>query len=101
MAGQHIEREARVAATGLTDTQRDRLILHWHNAGHSFGVIGKRLGMSKSASKYRYDAANGKPRQARQVGMCQKCWEGFYRDQLNSDGLCPKCSAGASEKPTA
>ena|ERR1700722_1932498 len=101
MAGQHIEREARYAATGLSDTQRDKLISQWHNAGHSFAQIGKRLGMSKSAVKYRFDAANGIPRQARQVDMCQKCWEGFYRDQLNSDGLCPKCSAGASEKPSA
>jgi hypothetical protein len=100
MAGQHIEREARAAATGLTPVQRDKYIVQWKNAGHSFSQIGKRLGMSKSAVKYRYDAAAlGKSRQARQVDMCQGCWEGFYRDQLNEAGLCPKCAAGAPEKP--
>jgi hypothetical protein len=96
MAGQHIEREARVKLTGMTDTARDQLIVKWHNAGHSFSVIGKQLGMSKSAIKYRYDAAAlGKPRVARQLDMCQGCWADFYRDELNDAGLCAACSAKA------
>jgi hypothetical protein len=98
MAGQHIEREARWAATGMTQAQRDKLIWEWHNRGVPYSKIGQHLGMSKSAVKYRFDALNGRPRQQRQVDMCQGCWDGFYRDQL-TNGLCPKCSTSAAEKP--
>jgi rubredoxin len=99
MAGQHIERQARYAATGLTPAQRDQFIWEWHRAGKSFAQIGKHLGMSKSACKYIFDRLSGTPRVQKQSAMCQGCWDSFYRDQLNSDGLCPECSEGVGEKP--
>jgi hypothetical protein len=99
MAGQHIEREARYAATGLTPAQRDKLIWEWHNRGYSFQKIGDHLKMSKSAVKYIFDRLSGTPRvqTGKQSDMCQGCWGSFPRNQLNSDGLCPECTAAAPE----
>lgn len=91
MAGQHIEREARVAQTGLTLTQRDQVVRDLKHRGYSFQKIGDHLGMSKSAIKYIYDRLSGNPRQQRQSDMCQGCWGEFFRDQLNIDGLCSEC----------
>jgi hypothetical protein len=95
MAGQHIEREARYAATGLTPAQRDQLIWTLHRRGVSYEKIGKRLGMSKSACKYIFDRLSGISRVQKQSDMCQGCWGSFSRDQLNRDSLCTECSESA------
>jgi hypothetical protein len=91
MAGQHMEREARYAQTGLTPVQRDQVIWEWHRRGVSYAAIGKRLGMSKSACKYIYDRLDGKPRQQIRYRMCEECLRTFPKDQLTADRLCSEC----------
>lgn len=47
MAGAHIEREARYAATGLSPVERDELIVKLRNKGWTQAKIAARLGMTQ------------------------------------------------------
>jgi hypothetical protein len=99
MAGQHIEREARWAQTGLSPVQRDERVWELKHKGYSYAQIGKHLGMSKSACKYIFDRLNGHPRQTASIDMCQECWRDFPKRELGAAGLCSECAGTAGEKP--
>ena len=66
MSGQHIEREARYAQTGMTGLQRDQLIWELHRRRWSQAKIAKQVGMTQPAVKYALDRLAGKPRRATQ-----------------------------------
>lgn len=53
MAGHHIEREARYEATGMTELQRDQLIVRLRRRGWTQARIAKELGMSQPAISHR------------------------------------------------
>ncbi|MDT5366636.1 MAG: hypothetical protein QOC62_1067 [Mycobacterium sp.] len=62
MSGQHIEREARYAQTGMTGLQRDQLIWDLRRRGWTQAKIAKYLSMTQPAVKYALDRLMGKPR---------------------------------------
>lgn len=91
MAG-HIEREARASQTGMTTVQRDRLILQLRRRGLTQAEIGRRVGMTQPGVKFALDRLAGKAREQRRLDMCDGCWEEYYKDELNGDGLCAECA---------
>lgn len=92
MAGQHIEREARYAATGMTAPQRDKLIVQLRQKGWPQHKIATHLGMTQPAVKYALDRLAGKKRQRTNYEMCDGCGRSFPKDQVNRDGLCENCA---------
>lgn len=88
MAGQHIEREARVTQTGLTSVQRDQLIWKLHHAGRSQRQIATQVGLTQPAVKYAIDRLSGKTRNRSTYEVCDDCGETFPTSQLNRDGFC-------------
>jgi AraC-like DNA-binding protein len=98
MAGQHIEREARYAATKLTPLQRKEYIRRLYNAGYSESQIAKAVGLSKSGTHWIIQDLKGKPRVTTRV-MCEGCWQDFPKTQLNDNGLCPDCRPRTPELP--
>lgn len=93
MAGQHIEREARYAQTGLTSGERDKLILQLNAKGYSQAKIGRYLGLTQPAIHYALQRLSGTAPRKKSVrmDMCEGCWDDFPADQLNGDGLCSAC----------
>lgn len=92
MAGAHIEREARFAATGMNTVQRDELILQLRQKGWAQHKIAKQLQMSQPAVKYALDRIAGKQRKRTNYAMCEGCGRNFPKDQVNRDGLCEACN---------
>lgn len=92
MAGQHIEREARYATTGMTGPQRDQLIIELRRRGWAQHKIAKQLGITQPAVKYALDRLAGKKRQRTNYEICDGCGNSFPRDQVNRDGLCEGCN---------
>lgn len=89
--GQHIEREARYEATGLTDAQRDQMILELTRKKWSQHRIAKKLGLTQPAIHYALIRLSGGTRNRAKSGVCDLCWRDFPADQLNRDGLCSEC----------
>lgn len=90
MSGAHIEREARVAQTGLTELQRDRLIADLRRRGWSQARIGRRLGMTQQAVSLRLQATAGRPKVKVRRETCDGCFEDFAATVL-VNGRCPDC----------
>lgn len=85
--GQHIERESRFEATGLTPAQRAAYVKRLSAAGWSVRRIAKAVKMSPTGVQYIL-----KPRSelVRYV-MCEGCWGTVPAKALNADGLCSDC----------
>jgi transcriptional regulator with XRE-family HTH domain len=89
--GQHIEREARYEATGLSPAQRKEYVRQLMNRGWSERQIASRLGIGASTAHYICAELKGRPRQSVSLRMCEGCWGDFPKDQLGPTGLCPEC----------
>jgi DNA-binding transcriptional regulator LsrR (DeoR family) len=90
MAGQHIEREARYATTGATDSQRDELIWKLHQQGWKQRQIANHVGLTQPGVKHAIDRLMGKKRIQTKYNVCDGCYLTFPADQL-TEGLCTEC----------
>jgi predicted nucleic acid-binding Zn ribbon protein len=96
MAGGHIERESRVTQTGVTELQRDQLILDLKRRGWPLQKIANhpQVRMTKPGVHYALKRLTGQKRVQIKLDTCQSCWGDFPKNQLNSDGWCSECVAG-------
>jgi hypothetical protein len=97
MTRQNIDRQDRADNTGLTELQRDAIILQMHRRGATQRAIAKKVGMSNSGIKYAIDRLTGKVRGVQvKYEPCDGCWNDFPRDELKNQhgqfvGFCKNC----------
>ena len=93
MAGQKMEREARVALTGMTQVQRMDWIRQTlaDNPRCTERQIAKALGVSPAAAHYLvHEIRTGQKRvSAVKRDLCDECWQEFPITEL-VEGLCPQ-----------
>ncbi len=93
MAGAHIEREWRYEQTGMTQLERDKLIVTLKRKGWTQAKIAHRLQMTQPAVCLALQRLAGKPRPPKvRYEMCEGCGRNRPKDQLNADYLCESCA---------
>lgn len=90
MPGQHIDRGGRAEKTGVTEAQRDQLILRMHGANWSQRKIAKALGMTQPGVKYAIDRLTNKQRVQVKRDICDDCGQSWPKNDI-VEGLCPEC----------
>lgn len=88
MAGQHIEREARYEATGMTTEQRKQRIAELHAQRWTQRRIAAELNISQPAVCKAIQRLEGRRPEPAKYGMCVNCWDD---GRLNREKLCAEC----------